>query len=73
MYCRIRNTPWFHPCCGRLGRGYTYPEVFSVPASSIIHYYGPYPMVGILGLRPRTSTNGYLWKESLRAGRGQGD
>src|SRR2546422_904344 len=38
MYCRIRNTPWFHPYCARLGRGYTYPEVFSVPASSTIHY-----------------------------------
>src|SRR5437899_11031408 len=38
MYCRIRNTPWFHPYCAKLGGGYTYPEVFSVPASSIIQY-----------------------------------
>ena len=37
MYCRIRNTPWFHLCYVRLGCGDTYPDVFSVPASSIIH------------------------------------
>src|SRR5205809_7963063 len=58
MYCRIRNTPWFHPCCGRLGRGYTYPEVFSVPASSIIHYYGPYPYGRHTGV---ASTNQHKW------------
>src|SRR6266550_88403 len=32
MYCRIRNTPWFHPYCARLGRGYTYEGGFCTGA-----------------------------------------
>src|SRR5438093_13309857 len=72
MYCRIRNTPWFHPYCARLGRGYTYPEIFSAPASSIIHYYDPYAMLGILGLRPRTNTKRHLRRGFLHGCRGRG-